>query len=101
MFNFMFHATERGVVGERRLVRVPMETVSFDHTTPSQRKEARRVVKNQRSGFGSKWTIVESNLLLLVRRDLPIGGAQCKVAAALRHEVTAELDVITVDKVNP
>ena len=97
MFNFMFHATERGMVGKRRLVRIPVETVPFDHTPPSQRENAWRVIKNQRRGFGSKGTNVESNLLLFVRRDLPIGGAQSKVAAAPRHEVPTELDVVTVD----
>ena len=74
-----------------------MKAVPLDHTTPSQREDAWRVIKNQRRGLGSKWTNVESKLLRLVRRDFPIGGAQRKVAAAPRHEVPTELDVVTVD----
>jgi hypothetical protein len=100
MFHFVIDATEYGVVGKRILVWKPMEPVPFDHATPSYGEDAWRIVKDQRSGIGSKGTNVESNLLLFTGRELPIGRAQRELATARPHEVLAKLDVATVDEIN-
>ena len=75
-----------------------MKTVPFDHATPPYGEDARRFIEDQRSGTGSKWTNVESNLLLLAGREL---HAQHKFATARPHEVLAKLDVPTASEINP
>jgi hypothetical protein len=77
-----------------------MKTVSLDHTTTPHGEDVGRVVKDKRRRLGSKRGDVEPNLFPLVGRELPVGGAECKVTTARPQGVLTRLDLATVDKID-